>query len=92
MNAQRAVGPFWAVNPEVLVTDLRGELVLLHPVTGQMYSLNEVARTVWLALPAAETALLAAVLLHFDTSETAASADLTALLADLERLNMVRPD
>ena len=92
MDSQRAVGPVWAVNPDVLVTDMKGELILLHPATGQMYSLNEVARAVWLALPAPEADLLAVVLRHFETSEAVASADLMAVLADLERLNMVRPD
>jgi hypothetical protein len=38
-------------NPSVVVTDLDDELVLLDPVSKQMFSLNTVGRLLWLELP-----------------------------------------
>jgi Coenzyme PQQ synthesis protein D (PqqD) len=38
-------------NPSVVVTDLEDELVLLDPVSKQMFSLNAVGRVLWLELP-----------------------------------------
>jgi Coenzyme PQQ synthesis protein D (PqqD) len=38
-------------NPNVVVTDLDDELVLLDPVSKQMFSLNVIGRLLWLELP-----------------------------------------
>jgi Coenzyme PQQ synthesis protein D (PqqD) len=38
-------------NPSVVVTDLDDKLVLLDPVSKQMFSLNAVGRLLWLQLP-----------------------------------------
>ena len=80
----------WHADPDVLVTDLGDELVLLHSRTSQMYSLNAVARTAWQALPATTPALLAAVLATYDVPAGQARTDLDALLTDLVRLDMLR--
>jgi Coenzyme PQQ synthesis protein D (PqqD) len=39
-------------NPSVVVTDLEDELVLLDPISKQMFSLNAVGRVLWFELPA----------------------------------------
>lgn len=81
----------YAPHPEVLVTDLNDELVLLHSATSQMYSLNTVARSVWQRLPATRAELLAQVLEQYEVAPEQAAHDLDALLADLQRLDMVQP-
>ncbi|WP_407539059.1 PqqD family protein [Deinococcus radiomollis] len=81
----------YAPHPEVLVTDLNDELVLLHSATSQMYSLNTVARSVWQGLPATPAELLARILEQYEVEPEQAGHDLDALLADLQRLDMVQP-
>ncbi|WP_407570562.1 PqqD family protein [Deinococcus altitudinis] len=81
----------YAPHPEVLVTDLNDELVLLHSATSQMYSLNTVARSVWQWLPATRAELLSRLLEHYEVTPEQAAHDLDALLADLHRLDMVQP-
>ncbi|MGY2892992.1 PqqD family protein [Deinococcus sp. UYEF24] len=78
-------------HPEVLVTDLNDELVLLHSATSQMYSLNTVARSVWQWLPATRAELLSRLLEHYEVTPEQAAHDLDALLVDLQRLDMVQP-
>ncbi len=80
----------YAAHPEVLVTDLNDELVLLHGVTGQMYSLNTVARSVWQWLPATRAALLPRLVEHYEVTPEQAGHDLDVLLADFRRLDMVK--
>ena len=72
------------------MTDLNDELVLLHGTTSQMYSLNEVARRVWQRLPATRAELLSTLLEHYEVGVDTATADLNVLLADLQRLDMVK--
>lgn len=85
MSGQRFVP-----HADVLVTDLQTELVLLHTTSSEMYSLNEVARTIWTRLPATRAELLALLLERYEVTSAQAEQDLDALLADLERLSMVQ--
>lgn len=85
MSGQRFVP-----HADVLVTDLQTELVLLHTTSSEMYSLNEVARTIWTRLPATRAELLALLLERYEVAPAQAEHDLDALLADLERLSMVQ--
>lgn len=80
----------YAPHPDVLVTDLQNELVLLHTTSSEMYSLNEVARVIWTCLPATRAELLALLLERYEVAPGQAEEDLGALLGDLQRLNMVR--
>jgi len=80
----------YAPHPDVLVTDLQNELVLLHTTSSEMYSLNEVARAIWTRLPATRAELLALLLERYEVAPAQAEEDLGALLGDLQRLNMVR--
>jgi len=82
--------PAYAPHADVLVTDLQTELVLLHTTSSEMYSLNEVARTIWTRLPATRAELLALLLERYEVAPTQAEQDLSALMADLQRLNMVQ--
>ncbi|WP_424952189.1 PqqD family protein [Deinococcus sp.] len=91
MSAPPPRPPRYAPHPEVLVTDLGDELVLLHTLSSQMYGLNPVARSVWQRLPASGPELLALVLEEYEVAPEQAAEDLKALLDDLERLDMVQP-
>ena len=82
--------PSYIASPDVLVTDLNDELVLLHATTSQMYSLNEVARRVWQRLPATRAELISVMLEHYEVGADEATADLNVLLDDLQRLDMVK--
>ena len=42
----------WHPHPEVLMTDLGDELVLMHPQSNEMFGLNAAGRLLWLSLPA----------------------------------------
>jgi Coenzyme PQQ synthesis protein D (PqqD) len=71
-------------NPKVVVTDLEDELVLLDPVSKQMFSLNAVGRQLWLTLPALGLeAALDQVAASFEVSVDQARADAVALIAQL---------
>ena len=78
----------WSPNPDVLVTDLGDELVVLHAATGEMFSLNASGRAVWHSLPAPleriEAALIAQGAPHAD-----AQADAQALLAQMQAQGLV---
>ncbi len=74
----------------VITTDLGSEVVLLHPDTQQMFTLNEAGRAVWLALPATREALLAHLVGTFDVTPDEAGEDLDGLLERLDRAGLVR--
>ncbi|MFC4455998.1 PqqD family protein [Deinococcus sonorensis] len=80
----------WTADPDVLITDLQDELVLMHARSAQMYRLNDVARTIWQHLPASQETLLQALLTQYEVSPEQAGADLDRLLNELSRLEMVR--
>ena len=75
----------------VITTDLGSEVVLLHPDTQEMFTLNEVGRTIWLSLPASRQTLLAQVLHTFDVTAEDADADLDSLLDRLVHAGLVLP-
>ncbi|HEU0016386.1 MAG TPA: PqqD family protein [Longimicrobium sp.] len=76
--------------PQVIETDLGGELILLDPATGEMFSLNPTARHVWSALPAASAADLArGVAQAFEVDEARAEADVAALLGELSGAGLI---
>jgi len=70
--------------PDLIETDLVHELILLDPVTQEMFSLNPTGRTLWRALPQPDAAALAAVLVRaFDVSPAAAAEDAENWLATM---------
>lgn len=77
-------------NPDVIVTDLENELVLLDPSTQEMFSLNRTGRLVWQQLPAESAdALIAAVVPELPVDEERATADVRALLEALQEAELV---
>ena len=80
----------WEVDPDVLVTDLGDELILMHAARGLMFSLNAAGRAVWLALPGTPETVAAALMETFEVNAEQAEADVRALLSDLTGQGMVR--
>lgn len=80
----------WEAHPDVLVTDLGDELVLLDPRRGEMYSVTGAGRAAWRALPGDLAHLTGAVTAAYDVDPARAGEDLRALLAELEGRGLVR--
>jgi Coenzyme PQQ synthesis protein D (PqqD) len=77
-------------NPSVVVTDLDDELVLLDPVSKQMFSLNAVGRMLWLALPKhGLQGALEQITRSFDVSLEQAREDATALIENLSKSKLL---
>ena len=73
----------WTANPDILVTDLGDELVLMHPTRSEMFSLNAAGRALWQALPATLDTLGGVLARTYALSEEQAQADAQALVRDL---------
>ncbi|MFC4639491.1 PqqD family protein [Deinococcus hohokamensis] len=80
----------WEANPDVLVTDLGDELVLLNPASGVMFSLNETGRLAWLALPDTEEMLGGVLTGAHEIPLEVALQDIRGLLSDLQARGLVR--
>ncbi|WP_034409276.1 PqqD family protein [Deinococcus murrayi] len=80
----------WEAHPDVLVTDLSDELVLLDPRRGEMYSVTGAGSAAWRALPGDLAHLTGAVTAAYDVDEARAREDLRTLLAELEARGLVR--
>jgi Coenzyme PQQ synthesis protein D (PqqD) len=82
-------------NPSVVVTDLDDELVLLDPVSKQMFSLNTVGRLLWLELPKQGLeGVLEQITKSFAVSTEQARADAVSLIEHLSRsklLELINP-
>ncbi|HWK90119.1 MAG TPA: HPr-rel-A system PqqD family peptide chaperone [Longimicrobium sp.] len=75
---------------QVIETELGGELILLDPATGEMFSLNPTARHVWAALPAASADELARQVAEaFEVDAAEAQADVAALLEELAGAGLI---
>lgn len=81
---------FWTANPDVLVTDLGDELVLMHPGRSEMFSLNAAGRLLWQALPATPDTLTDLLVGHYGLGRAQAQADTAAVLSDLQARDLVR--
>ncbi|WP_414656570.1 PqqD family protein [Deinococcus sp. VB343] len=81
---------FWTANPDVLVTDLGDELVLMHPGRSEMFSLNAAGRLLWQALPATPDTLTDLLAGHYGLGRAQAQADTAAVLSDLQARDLVR--
>lgn len=81
----------WQANPEVLVTDLDGELVLMHPARSEMFSLNASGRLIWQALPRTESALADLLAARYSLPSAQAGADVAAVLGALHARDLARP-
>ncbi|TSA79388.1 PqqD family protein [Deinococcus detaillensis] len=79
----------WKANTEVLVTPLEDELVLMHPTSGEMFSLNASSRLIWTALPQTEDTLAELLATHYDLTLAQAGQDLRVLLQALQSRQLV---
>ena len=82
----------WKQEPDILVTDLDTELVLLHPKTRAMFTLNETGRAIWERL-ATETQVDQAVHVltaTFEVDDGTAREHALKLLADLADAGLIR--
>jgi Coenzyme PQQ synthesis protein D (PqqD) len=77
-------------NPSVVVTDLDDELVLLDPVSKQMFSLNTVGRLLWLELPRQGLdAVLEQITKSFAVSPEQAREDAMGLIENLTKSKLL---
>jgi hypothetical protein len=79
----------WSAVPDVLVTDLGDELVLLDPASSEMFSLNDTGRLLWQALPAHENDLTTLLEREYDLPHEQAQADVHILLTSLEARHLI---
>lgn len=78
--------------PEVVVTDLGDDLVLLNSRSGEMFALNEAGRCIWYALGGGQAAAAAALIDAFDVTPERARADVRALVNELVEAGLVPAD
>jgi hypothetical protein len=81
----------WKKDPDILATDLDDEVVLLHPKTRGMYTLNETGRVIWQLL-ASETRIddaVAVLTATFEVDDDTARAHAAKLFADLAAAGLI---
>lgn len=77
-------------NPEIIVTDLDNELVLLNPRTQAMFTLNGTGKLVWQHLGKAGIAEVAEKMVEeFEIDFETALKDTTDLLGHLEKSGLL---
>lgn len=80
----------WKKNPDILVTDLGDELVLLHPTDSEMFSLNAAGRLLWQHLPASTQELAALLENTYGLDAAQAQADAENVLNELSNRRLVQ--
>lgn len=80
----------WQPNPDLLITDLGDELVLMHPGRSEMFSLSGSGRALWDRLPAADHELAECLQARYGLDAAQASADARAFLAELSARDLAR--
>lgn len=76
-------------SPRVIETRLPGELILLDPSAGEMYSLNEAGAFIWDRLDAGSPDGIAAEIAEaFEVPRARAEADVEALIEELARVGL----
>lgn len=78
----------WQPSLDALVTELEHEMVLLHAVSGEMFSLNANGQAVWQTLPAT-LAQVATCLGALGADPVTAQTDARALLESLAAAGLV---
>ncbi|AXH00710.1 PqqD family protein (plasmid) [Deinococcus wulumuqiensis] len=80
----------WTANPDILVTDLGDELVLMDPQGSLMFSLNAAGRLLWQSLPASADTLAQRLQTTYGLGAAQARADSQAVLDDLAARRLVK--
>lgn len=76
--------------PDVIETELEGELILLDPASGEMFSLNATGRSIWRALDGRSVAgVVAAIERAYGVAPERAGEDVLALLGRLLEAGLV---
>lgn len=71
--------PFNA-NPDLMVTDLGDELMLVNALNGEVFRMNASARLLWRRLPAEASELADCLVSTFEVSQERAAEDCAVLL------------
>jgi len=79
------------VNDDVLFQELQGEAVVLNLKSGVYFGLDPVGTRIWQLFAAHEllSEIVPTIVAEYDVTEDRCSADLLALVADLERQGLV---
>jgi hypothetical protein len=79
-------------NPDLVATEMDGDLVMLHVDRGQYFGVGRVGRHVWemLAAPRDVAALCAGVEAEFDVDAPRCRADMLEFVADLLDKDVLR--
>lgn len=80
----------WTTDPDILVTDLGDELVLMDPRGSMMFSLNAAGRLLWQSLPASADVLAQRLQTVYGLDADQARADSQAVLDDLAARRLVK--
>jgi hypothetical protein len=80
----------WSPNPAVLVTDLADELVLMHPLRSEMFSLNASGRLIWQNLPNSTQVLSQLLAQTYTIDIKQAQGDVNIVLKALEERDLVK--
>jgi hypothetical protein len=80
-------------NPDLVATEMDGDLVMLHVERGQYFGVGQVGRRIWEMLDALHdvAALCADVEARFDVDAARCNADLLEFVADLLDKDVLRP-
>ncbi|BBE74227.1 PqqD family peptide modification chaperone [Oharaeibacter diazotrophicus] len=71
--------------PFVIETELDGEIIVLHPDTGECYALDAIATRIWTALaePGSVSSICSALVARYDVDRATCEAQVLALLEQL---------
>lgn len=79
----------WRRDPDVLSTAMDREMVLLHPKTRAMFTLNETGIAVWSAIDGGPAAAVEAMMATFDVDREVATADVAELVDKLAGAGLI---
>lgn len=83
------MSPALQPNPAVIVTDLEEEMVLLHPQTREMFSLNASGRLVWQHIVEGQERVVEQMVQTFAVDQARAKADVLALVEALKSRGLI---
>lgn len=86
------ISGMWRPQPDLLITDLGDELVLMEPIRSVMFSLNETGRLLWTALPESEARLAEVLADACGISSEQAESDVRTWLASLVERGLILPE
>lgn len=78
-------------NPDLLSSQIDGEIIMMNMHDGNYYGLNEIASRIWelIEKPIVYSDLIKALLAEFDVTEEACSNDVSTFLAQLAEKKLI---